>query len=124
MAEPDVEPALVHRIFVMGSVRFQDRSGEIVKRFHVDLQGHERDGHFVLEEDFRYSDGTTQHRTWTLTRAADGGWQGTGPMLRVRQAAMPLATSCAGGIRCNSLSTTRATMCNSTTGWCWWTSAP
>ena len=58
---------------------FQKRSGEIVKRFHVDLQGQERDGRFVLEEDFRYSDGTTQHRTWTLTRAADGSWQGTAP---------------------------------------------
>lgn len=58
---------------------FQKRNGEIVKRFHVDLEGREQDGRFVLDEDFRYSDGTTQQRRWTLTRGPDGSWQGTAP---------------------------------------------
>ena len=30
----------------------------------------------VLEEDFRYSDGSTQRRVWRLTRGADGQYSG------------------------------------------------
>lgn len=79
----DQQPPLDVPAFFRGKTEawgmFQKRSGEIVKRFHVDLEGREQDGRFVLNEDFRYSDGTTQHRTWTLTRAADGSWLGTAP---------------------------------------------
>lgn len=58
---------------------FQKRSGEIVKRFHVVLNGQTTQDGFVLHEAFRYSDGTTQERTWTLRRQADGTWQGSAP---------------------------------------------
>lgn len=79
----DQQPPLDVVAFFSGQTEawgmFQKRSGEIVKRFHVTLDGRVRDDHFVLDEDFRYSDGTTQHRTWTLTRAANGMWQGTAP---------------------------------------------
>jgi hypothetical protein len=56
---------------------FQKRSGEVVKRFHVVIDGHEADGALVLDEHFEYSDGTHQRRIWTLRRQADGRWQGT-----------------------------------------------
>lgn len=58
---------------------FQKRSGEIVKRFHVVLNGQTTQDGFVLHEAFHYSDGTTQERTWTLRRQADGTWQGSAP---------------------------------------------
>jgi len=58
---------------------FQKRSGEIVKRFHVALDGHMSQDQFVLHEALRYSDGTTQERTWTLKRLPDGTWRGEAP---------------------------------------------
>jgi len=56
---------------------FQRRDGEVVKRFEVIISGAEKAGQLRLEEHFRYDDGSTQERIWTLTRAADGTWRGT-----------------------------------------------
>jgi hypothetical protein len=56
---------------------FQQRGGEVVKRFHVDIEGSSATDALVLKEDFLYSDGTRQQRTWTLHRSADGLWHGT-----------------------------------------------
>lgn len=51
---------------------FQDRSGEVIKRFHVviDAKWEKRDGRDVgtLDENFSWSDGTTSRRVWTITR--------------------------------------------------------
>ena len=56
---------------------FQDRSGEVIKRFHVDIQSR-RDGEkLILDERFLYSDGTRQRRVWTLTPDGAGRWIGT-----------------------------------------------
>lgn len=56
---------------------FQDRSGEVIKRFHVDIQSR-RDGEkLILDERFLYSDGTRQRRVWTLTPDGEGRWIGT-----------------------------------------------
>jgi hypothetical protein len=56
---------------------FQKRSGEVVKRFHVEITGSQRNGALILDERFKYDDGTTQQRIWTLVRKADGRWVGT-----------------------------------------------
>ncbi|MDK2124729.1 DUF3833 domain-containing protein [Parachitinimonas caeni] len=56
---------------------FQQRDGEVVKRFRVDLEGRFDGQKLVLREDFHYSDGSTQQRIWTLQRQADGRWRGT-----------------------------------------------
>lgn len=56
---------------------FQKRGGEVVKRFHVEITGSNSDGKLILDERFRYDDGTTQQRVWTLVRQADGSWRGT-----------------------------------------------
>ncbi|MEI6458427.1 MAG: DUF3833 domain-containing protein [Pseudomonadota bacterium] len=56
---------------------FQTRSGEVVKRFHVVIEGREDAGALVLDEHFEYSDGSRQQRVWTLRRQTDGTWQGT-----------------------------------------------
>lgn len=56
---------------------FADRSGEVVKRFTVEIRGRVENGALVLDEDFRYSDGTASRRVWTITRGADGRYRGT-----------------------------------------------
>ncbi|MAS67153.1 MAG: hypothetical protein CMK82_10170 [Pseudomonadales bacterium] len=56
---------------------FQDRSGQVIKRFHVDITS-QRDGdRLILDERFLYSDGTTQQRVWTLTPDGTDRWRGT-----------------------------------------------
>ena len=57
----------------------QMRSGEVARRFHVRLNGRTEGNRLVLDEDFRYSDGSTQQRTWTLTPQGPGRWLGTAP---------------------------------------------
>ncbi|WP_339080871.1 DUF3833 domain-containing protein [Pseudomonas sp. TMP9] len=56
---------------------FQNRSGEVVKRFHVTMTGTWDGDVGVLDERFTYSDGTTERRVWTLIKQADGSWRGT-----------------------------------------------
>ena len=56
---------------------FQDRSGEVVKRFHVVIEATWSGGTGVLDESFTYSDGTTQKRVWTITRTGEGRYAGT-----------------------------------------------
>ena len=56
---------------------FADRSGTVVKRFKVEIRGRVENGALVLDEAFRYSDGTASRRVWTITRSADGGYRGT-----------------------------------------------
>jgi len=56
---------------------FADRSGEVVKRFKVAIRGRVENDQLVLEEDFRYSDGTTSRRVWTITRSGNGRYRGT-----------------------------------------------
>ena len=56
---------------------FQNRSGEVVRRFHVALTGSWQGDVGTLDERFTYSDGSTERRVWTLRRQADGSWRGT-----------------------------------------------
>ncbi len=56
---------------------FQDRSGEVVKRFHVVIDAKWTGDVGVLDESFTYSDGTTQKRVWTITRTGEGRYSGT-----------------------------------------------
>jgi len=55
---------------------FQDRSGQIVKRFTVVMDCRWTGNEGVLDELFTYSDGTTQRRIWRLTKHADGRYTG------------------------------------------------
>jgi len=56
---------------------FQNRKGEVVKRFHVKMMGTWSNNVGRLEEDFIYSDGTKQRRVWTITRLDDHTYTGT-----------------------------------------------
>ena len=51
---------------------FTDRSGTVVKRFSVVVQGSWTGDEGVLDEAFSYSDGSTQKRVWHLTRLPNG----------------------------------------------------
>ncbi|TAL81679.1 MAG: DUF3833 domain-containing protein [Candidimonas sp.] len=56
---------------------FQKRSGEVVKRFHIKMEGHSQGDKFILKEHFFYTDGTDQERVWTFTRQTDGSLHGS-----------------------------------------------
>ena len=79
------KPVLDMRQYFSGTVDaygvFTDRSGKVVKRFTVVMkcswQGLPGSETGVLDEDFTYSDGTTDRRVWTLKRTPDGRYTGT-----------------------------------------------
>lgn len=56
---------------------FQDRGGEVKKRFHVLIEASWNGDTGILDESFSWSDGTTSKRIWTLKRQADGRYIGT-----------------------------------------------
>ncbi|MFV3332982.1 DUF3833 domain-containing protein [Pseudomonas sp. NY15437] len=73
-------PALDLPAFFAGPVKawgiFQKSSGEVVKRFEVDITSRRDGQRLILNERFRYSDGTRQQRIWTLTPDGPGRWRG------------------------------------------------
>lgn len=56
---------------------FQDRSGQVLRRFTVEMQGSWQGNEGVLDEHFTYSDGQKDRRIWRLTQHADGRYTGT-----------------------------------------------
>ncbi len=50
-----------------------NRSGKVVKRFHVDMVGRWKGDDGTLTEHFTYSDGSKSERVWHLRRLADTG---------------------------------------------------
>ncbi len=55
---------------------FQDRSGDVVKRFHVKIDARWNDDTGTLDEDFEYSDGSRSKRVWTITRLGENRYRG------------------------------------------------
>lgn len=56
---------------------FLDRSGNVKRRFTVDLKGTWKGNTGTLEEDFKYSDGSTSRRVWTIVKKSDRDYVGT-----------------------------------------------
>jgi hypothetical protein len=56
---------------------FQDRSGNVVKRFHVVVDASWQGNVGTLDERFTYADGTTQRRVWTITKVDAHHYRGT-----------------------------------------------
>ncbi|OUV03403.1 MAG: hypothetical protein CBC42_02805 [Betaproteobacteria bacterium TMED82] len=54
----------------------QDRSGEILKRFKVDIKGSFSANEGKLVEDFEWSDGKRETRIWYLKKENDLTWTG------------------------------------------------
>ncbi|MCV2370332.1 DUF3833 domain-containing protein [Roseateles oligotrophus] len=63
-------PLLAHGIFT-------DRSGQVKRRFTVQLNGKWQGDTGVLEEDFDYSDGSKERRVWTIKDLGNGRYSGT-----------------------------------------------
>lgn len=55
---------------------FQDRGGQVVRRFVVQMEGRWEGDEGVLDERFTYSDGQTERRVWRLTHHAGGRYTG------------------------------------------------
>jgi hypothetical protein len=74
------QPALDLKTFLNGTLdawgMFQGRSGEVQKRFHVVIDAKWTGDVGVLDEQFKWSDGTTSRRVWTLIKQADGRFIG------------------------------------------------
>jgi hypothetical protein len=56
---------------------FTDRNGAVVRRFVVTIRARWQGDQGTLEEDFAYSDGTTERRVWRLVAHGDGRYTGT-----------------------------------------------
>ena len=55
---------------------FQDRSGKVVKRYHVLIDARWQNNTGTLDEHFTWADGTTSRRVWTLKRTGPQSWSG------------------------------------------------
>ena len=58
---------------------FQNRSGDVIKRFTVVIQCSWAGQVGTLDEHFSYTDGTKQERIWTLRKVAPDRYVGTAP---------------------------------------------
>ncbi len=76
----DETPVLELRDYFDGTLDahgiFQDRGGEVVKRFRVVIEASWQGEVGTLDERFTYSDGSTQRRVWTITRTGPGRYVG------------------------------------------------
>lgn len=77
----DQRPVLDLRSYLDGRLDawgvFQNRSGQVVKRFHAAIDASWDGDTGTLDEHFTWSDGTTSRRVWTLRRQPDGTFRGT-----------------------------------------------
>lgn len=77
----DSEPRLDIAEYFTGTTRawgmVQDYSGEVQRRFTVDIEGTYENGTLTLDESFLFSDGETDQRVWTFERIDEHNWVGT-----------------------------------------------
>lgn len=77
----DIEPALKLEEYFNGSIKawgiVQDRSGNIKRRFSIDMHGEWNDDIGMLTENFNYYDGEKQKRVWTIKKVAEQQYEGT-----------------------------------------------
>jgi hypothetical protein len=55
----------------------QDRSGKVIRRFTVLMQGRVEGDRLTLQEDFVYADGKKERRVWVIDRVAQNRYRGT-----------------------------------------------
>ena len=55
---------------------FESRSGEVKRRFHVEMTGRTEAGTLVLDERFLFDNGERQQRCWRLARTGATGFTG------------------------------------------------
>lgn len=78
-AAPTV-PALRLEAFFAGRTRcwglFEDRFGHLRRQFVIDLEGRWDGRALTLEEDYRYDDGETGRRIWTIVPVGEHAYEG------------------------------------------------
>lgn len=74
------EPLLRIEDYFVGQTRawgiFEDRFGNLRRQFVVDIQGSWDGKALVLDERFRYSDGETDRRVWTIKKIDEHRYEG------------------------------------------------
>ena len=55
----------------------RNRSGQVVKRFRVEMTGKWQGNSGTLEEDFTYADGSRSRRVWSVTKLDSNHYRGT-----------------------------------------------
>lgn len=77
----DQRPQLDLKSYFNGTIdaygMFQDRSGEVVKRFHVLIEADWEGDSGTLDEHFSYADGSTQRRVWRIVDEGGGRYRGS-----------------------------------------------
>lgn len=77
----DTQPKADLASYFSGTIKawgiIQDFSGKVVSRFDVTMHGSWKGDVGTLKEDFRYYDGSTQQRIWTITRKAQDTYEGS-----------------------------------------------
>ena len=74
------EPLLRIEDYFVGQTRawgiFEDRFGSLRRQFVVDIQGSWDGESLILDERFRYSDGETDRRVWTIKKIDEHRYEG------------------------------------------------
>ena len=77
----DFSPKLDLKEYFTGPIKawgiVQDRSGNIQRRFDVDMVGSWEGDTGTLEEDFEYYDGEKQRRVWTIKKVSENEYIGS-----------------------------------------------
>ena len=77
----DQKPELDLQEYFTGPIKawglVQDRNGDVVRRFDMDMVGSWEGNIGTLDEDFRYYDGETQKRDWTIKKISKNEYEGT-----------------------------------------------
>jgi uncharacterized membrane-anchored protein len=77
----NTKPVLRIEKYFVGQTRawgiFEDRFGNLRRQFVVDIQGNWDGENLVLDENFRYSDGETDRRIWSIKKVNEHRYEGT-----------------------------------------------
>ena len=75
------QPALDLKEYFNGPIKawgiVQDRSGKVIQRFDVEMNGSWVGDTGTLQEKFNYYDGRKQERIWTIKKIAEQKYEGT-----------------------------------------------
>ena len=79
----NTKPTLLIEEYFNGKVKawgiLQDRSGKVTRQFKADLIGSFNDNIITLDEDFYWTDGEKQKRTWKIKKIDNNNYIGTAP---------------------------------------------
>ena len=79
----NTEPQIKIEEYFEGKVKawglLQNRSGKVTRQFKADMRGKFQNGILILEEDFYWTDGEKQKRTWKIEKLDENSYKGTAP---------------------------------------------